>query len=1035
MSSSTDPRFLLFFRNGHLLLLTILVILIAGYSALSSLPILEDPRITHRNPVVLTSVPGAPAERVEALVTEPIEVALREVAEVKEIRSNSREGLSFIAIELEDQVTSATNQEVFSRLRDKIRDVEPDLPATALRPRFIDQRRPIAWTVTVALSSDEPERDLIVMQRQAEVLADRLRDVPGTELAEVFAAPESEVLLEVDRQRLATLGLSIDDIARELAAANPRLPAGVWRSRDNRLLLEVAGAFETVEQIRDVPVSRDGQGRVVLLGDLATLSRGIRTPPETIGLLDNRRAVFIAARMAEGVRIDTWSDGVRDTLERYQAGREGIRFDWVFTQDSYTRDRLGSLASSLIVGAVLVTLVIFLVMGWRAALIVGSAMPLVAALVLFITLLRGGTLHQMSIFGMIIALGLLVDNAIVITDEIQRRMHRGQRPADAVAGALGHLFGPLLASTLTTALAFMPILLLPGNAGDFVGDIGRSVIVAILSSFVLSMSVIAALAGRYLKAVQHGESDQSHWWQTGLLASGGEGALRQRWRDLLHRPVLAIGLAVILPFTGFGLATTLGNEFFPPTDRDMFQVEIWLPETARLSHTGRVVERADAVIRQAAGVEHVYWQIGANFPRVYYNQLRNQDGNAEYAQAVLKVDSPETTDRLVPQLQRQLDEALTDAVVVVQAFGQGPPVDAPVQFEVCGADIATLVSLGKQLQGRFLDHPDMLHSRVTMGPGTPQLEVAVDQAQARRLGLTRADIARQLDAATRGVVATDLLEADQSMPIRLRYRDQERNDLALLEQLPLALPGGGWTPLGSVATTELAAEPAVISRIDRQRCNIMRGYIRAEALPIDVSDAIQTDLEKGDFNLPAGYRLQVGGSVAEESEAVGNLAIYAPVLITLMLTTLVLAFRSFALAALLVSVALLCVGVGLIGTWLMSFPFSFNTILASLGLVGIALNDSIVVLAAIRAQPDARRGETEAVFQAARSTSRHVLSTTLTTMGGFLPLLLLVGGDFWPSLAIVLVVGVAGASSLALVYVPAMYILAQRLTRRLSTAV
>ena len=1017
-----------FHDNRHLLGVTILIVLAAGVTAFFALPRLEDPRINNRNPVVLTIAPGVTADRVEALITEPLERALDEISEIKDVESTSRAGISALAIALKDEVRAGENERIFSKIRDRLASVEPELPPEASSPVLDDERDPAAFTLIVALTWDAAARDdvepeLGLLTRLASDLADGLRGVAGTEIVRLYGAVDEEVVVSLDASTAASLGVGAGDAARSLASADAKLAAGVVRAPHRDVRVEVAGSFDAIDRLRRVPITDASGGRLATVGDVATVERAWRTPVTEIGLTGGERAVFVAARMETGRRVGAWAERARGVVDGFRdVAGGGVTIDLTFDQSEYTVDRLRGLGFNLLLGALVVTLVVTITMGLRSSLIVALAIPVTTAAAMFGVLVGGGQLHQMSIFGMIIALGLLIDNAIVVVDEIRKRCDRGLPPRDALASTLRGLAAPLFASTLTTCLAFAPIVLLPGNAGDFVGSIGWSVILAVASSYALSMTVIAALAARFGRFGSTGGKPR----RGGVLSGGVPGGPVARGfsrflRAGLRAPVALLLVAAIPPAAGFAVAGSLGRQFFPPVDRDMFDVRVWLPERTPIDRTRSLVQEITAAANEWADVERTHWLVGGSFPSVYYNLSMNQDNASHYAQGVIEATSAEAVRTLVPDLQRRLDERFPGAQIVMRSFGQGPPVDAGVSFRIRGPSVASLQELGEQVRGRLQAHPDVLHTRTSLPRGEPQLTARVDEDLARFAGLPLREIAARLRDRLDGAVGGSLLEDVEELPVRVRVGDAERASVSDLASAELAGVGGSWTPLDALGPLELTPTNAGVTRFNARRANIIDGYTREDALPIDVTRAVQDRLDADGFELPPGYTLELGGSLEQDREAVADLMRAAPVLASIMLAALVLTFRSVRLAVVLVAVGGLSVGLALLSTWAIDFPVSFNTILGTFGLIGIAFNDSIVVLAAIRDDPRARAGDPDAIAEAVMGCSRHVVSTTLTTIGGFLPLLLLQGGEFWPSLAIVLAGGVSGATLLATVFVPAAY--------------
>ena len=426
--------------------------------------------------------------------------------------------------------------------------------------------------------------------------------------------------------------------------------------------MEVAGAFDTAARVSAVPLVADS-GRVANLGDFARVSRTWTDPPGEIAYSNGRRAVLVGARTRDAVHLDDWSRAARAVVADFAplAG-EGITVETVSDQSRYTETRLAQLGGNLVAGAGVILLVVLLTMGLRAAVVVGAALPLSAALTLFGLDLAGVQIHQMSIFGLIIAVGLLIDNAVVMTDEVRQQRALGLAPDDAASAAVAYLFTPLAASTFTTILGFMPIFLLSGNIGDFVGPIAVSVNLALAVSFALSMTLIPALAARFAPPALPGET--AHWWRQGWSSPALTAGYRALLGGALRRPALTLAVGLILPAAGFWAAGQLGNQFFPAADRDQFEVQVWLGPDAEVTATAARVRAMEDLIRASGDVRGVTWVVGGSSPPVYYNQLRDQDDNPAYARGtVLSADAAEAK-RLVGALQDRLPDAFPDARIV-----------------------------------------------------------------------------------------------------------------------------------------------------------------------------------------------------------------------------------------------------------------------------------------------------------------------------------------------------------------------------------
>ncbi|MEM1159092.1 MAG: efflux RND transporter permease subunit [Verrucomicrobiota bacterium] len=1014
----------LFYRNRHLLFLSIVVIMVAGLGAALNLPRQEDPRIVNRSPIILTFMPGASSDRIETLITEKLENGLNEIDEIKNIESTSRAGVSLVSVELLDAVQEDRKDEIFSRIRDKVQEVQPLLPPEATVPFIDDKRDPIAFTKIIAVQwTAAGEIPLGLLNRLAEDLADRIRNVPGTEIVRLYGAPDEEITVAADWEELAELGLSVESLASQIAAADTKSPAGVLRSENANVQLEVDGELDSLQRIAEVPVLTNPSFGVLRVGDIAEVKRGWQLPVREMAYIDHQRSILLAVRMRGEQRVDLWAEQVRDVMATFEDSLgENIAISPFFEQVDYTMARLNELIGNLIAGAAIVVLTVFLMMGWRLALIIGAALPLVVSLVLFVFQLGSIPIHQMSIFGMIIALGLLIDNAIVMADEVATRIGRGQSRLQAVEGAVGHLFFPLLSSTITTVLAFAPIMLLPGGAGDFVGTISVGVILALIASFFVAMTIVSGLSGRF---VQHGNS------KANVLSRGlghyVEKLLAPVIRLALLRPILAAALVVLLSFGGFALSSTLGNSFFPAVDRNMFEVHVWLPESASIERTSRDALEMDRLAREFPETRHVYWLAGGSFPSVYYNLIMNQDNSPHYAHGIIVTGSSDETETLIPKLQQQLTHEFPHAQIVVREFGQGPPVVADVEYRLFGPDMDVLKDLGEQVRLKLQQQPEVQVTQTSLPRARPKLFIDADQNEVHLAGLSLGMLARQFQSNLEGSMGGTLIEDLEELPVRVRLTSDRRSaEKAITATLLASRTGSDSIPLAALGEVELRPETGGITRYNGERTNIISAYTLEGALPIEISRRVLQEIETEKL-IPPGYRIDVGGAAEQDGEAKGNLLLYVPVLLTLTVATLILTFRSVILAALLVVAAGLSVGFGLATTWVAQFPISFNTILGSLGLIGLAFNNSIVVIAAIRSETVARSGEMDAVYHAVMGTSQHIVSTTLTTIGGFMPLLLLAGGEFWPSLAIVLGGGVGGSMLIALILVPAAYLLLCRI--------
>lgn len=1025
----------LFYDNRRLLALLIVLIAVAGVSSYLVLPRMEDPVLTQRAALVNTLYPGSPPDRVESLVTDPIEEELREVPEVKELRSFSRTGVSTITVELRDDVYEA--DEVWSRVRDKIDDARPLLPPEALAPDF-DLLEVTAYAKIVALTwRSESEVSYAVLLRLAEELEERLRDVGGTREVDTFGHPSEEYTVEVDGAALASIGLTPVDVADQLAASDAKESAGLVRAEEGSLLMEVDSQLDGVARLASTPIryARSGResgepDRFVTLQTVADVRKGVADPPRRLALVRGRPAVVLGVLVRADQRIDLWHERASRAVEEFAAGLPpAVALVSVFDQSGYVTERLGSLAVNLVASGLSVALVIWWMMGWRSSVAVIVALPLASLMVLAAMRWLGVPIHQMSVTGLIISMGLLIDNAIVVVDEVSERIAHGSEPGAAVSEVVRHLALPLTGSTATTALSFAPIALMPGPAGEFVGSIAIAVMLSVGASVALALTVTPALAAMILP---RGGASAGGWWVSGVSLPRLGALYRKSLAWSMRRPLTSIALSVAPALVGFPLGALLTEQFFPPAERDQFQVQLDLPAGASISQTRRLAERATEVLRSHPRVVGVDWFLGESAPSFYYNLLANRSGVPQYAQAIVKIDGLSGYSELLRALQRELDAELPEGRFLVRQLEQGPPFDAPIEVRLFGPDLAVLETLGTEVRRLLAGVPEVTHTLSDLSESLPKLDLTIDESEARLAGLSNLAIARQLDAALEGATGGAVLEGTENLPVRVRVAGDQRSRLTHVASTDLVgLVGAGEpnrTPLSALGSPRLVRERSAVPRLNGERMNEVRAFIEAGALPSRVQGTFRERLAASGFELPPGYRLEYGGEGSKRDDAVGNLMSSVAVLVVAMAASLVVTHRSFRLASVIGAVGVLSIGLALGSLALAGYPFGFMAIIGAMAGVGVAINDSIVVLAALQENEAAEAADPEAVVGVVMRSTRHVLATTFVEIVGFMPLIL--DGGFWPPMAVAVMGGVTGATALAFYMVPQAFLLVRRAALR-----
>jgi multidrug efflux pump subunit AcrB len=863
-----------------------------------------------------------------------------------------------------------------------------------------------------------------ILSRIAETLRINLANTQGTEIAETWGEAEEEIRVGLDPYKLVASGMSAGRVASAIARADTKIPAGRLRSGSSDMLVEVQADLKSTERIARIPLAVSANNQTLRVSDIASVSKTTLDPPRSLAFHGSERVIFVNAKMQPGLQIETWTKSALATVNKLEASLpDGIALDVVYLQNTYTGDRMMSLGTNLVFALILVLLLLIWMMGLRSALTVGIALPLSGAMVLVGMMYLQIPLHQMSVTGLIISLGLLIDNAIVVVEDYKLKRKRGAQISTAIEQSIQHLWVPLGASTATTVFAFMPIALAPGGVGDFTGTLGVTVALSVASSFLLAMTVIPAFAG-YLEN-RWPSRGGGRWWQQGFSNPSLAAAYRRTLQVAINRPIIGIGAALIMPFIGFALAPTLTNQFFPAVDRNQFQVQIALPSQASIWETRDSVVRADEVLRSYPNVTDTFWTIGEGAPRVYYNVVSLNERVPSFASGWVNTTSAVDTEKVLKTLQDDLSRALPEAEVLAIPFEQGPPTNAPIELRIIGPDLNVLGREAQTLRALVSALPKVTFVRATLSTAEPKLAFAPRENAAAAGGLSTGELAQNINALLSGQAAGTVVEGNRQIPVRVQLADRYRNDMADLTTLPMLANNRDGIPLQELGEWQLQPTASAIDRRQGERLSTVQAFLQPFTLPDTVMQDIRATLAEKGYQPPPGYRLSVGGVAEESAESMGNIVSVFVFFALAMTAVVILSLNSFRQAGLIGLVAILSFGLALLGLRIFGYPFGYMALIGALGMMGLAINGAIIVLSALKASPEASSGETEAVVNVVMDASRHIISTTLTTIGGFIPLIVN-GGKFWPPLATAIAGGVAGSAVIALYLIPASYAAIQR---------
>ena len=1006
-------------EKNRITAVALLLVLAGGLSAYRGMSRAEDPGFTVRVAQVVTRFPGASPERVERLITDPIEEAIQELPEIDYLSSTSKTGVSIVMVNVRDEFDDL--QPIWSDLRRKVERAARRLPEGVIGPQVNDEFGDVFGIVVTVTGDGYSYAEL---KQVADEVRDELLRVPDVAKVDIYGAQDERIFVDYDNARLAELGLSPMQLRSILDSANIIIPGGSIRTGVERIALEPTGNFESVDDLRRTVVTLPGRSEIVFLEDLAAISRGYADPPAGRVYTSGTPGLALGIAMRDGGNMITLGNGIRQEIERLQAIYPiGVDFDVVAFQPEHVARKVREFMVNLgqAVGIVLVVMLLFL--GPRTGLVVASLVPMAMITSLLVMSFLGVGLDQMSLAALIIALGMLVDNAIVMAESIMVQMAAGRRPVDAAVACARELRIPLLISSLTTAVAFLPISLAQSTTGEYTRPLFQVITIALLSSWLLALTMTPLLCVLFLKVrpVAAGERFAGRVYAAyrGLLVA------------CLRRPALtvaAVAVVFVVAMQGFRIIPSL---FFPPSDKPIFTATYELPAGTSIERTIEVVEAVDDFIAAGLhagaggavrGITNWATFAGNGGPRFYLGH-NPQPANPQFAFSLFNAtDRAVITDELIPRIAAFCRERYPEVEVELDPLQLGPPVSAPVQVRLAGRDPDRLFELADRVKAEIRSLPGAVGITDDWGMRSKKLVVAVDQPRARRAGVTSQDVAISLQTALSGIETTQYREGETAIPVTLRSTLAGRTDVTKLESLNVyAQATGDAVPLLQVADAEIVWEPSIIRRRERLKTVTVSAALAPGVTAADVVAQLRPRLEAEQAGWPVGYRYELGGEAETSARANQSITEQLPVAGLLILLLLIGQFNSVRRTAII----LLTIPLGLIGVvaglLIAQSYVGFMTLLGIVALAGIIINNGIVLIDRIRIEIDDNGLDPErAVVEAAQSRFRPILLTTATTVAGLLPLWF-GGGPMWEPMAIAIVFGLLGATVLTLGVVPVLY--------------
>jgi multidrug efflux pump subunit AcrB len=982
----------------RLVIAAVLLLSILGAFAWQTMNRQEDPFFPYRYGQISVVWPGAEPLDVERLVLNPLEEKLSEIDVVNELQSSARMGVANIILGMHQHVYDTDT--AWQRIRVAIEEAERDFPP-GTEPPDINERSMDTQAIVLAITGSENRLELLEAARK---LRRELFAASLVERIEILADPEEQVLLRVDDAAMLQAGLSRDMLASQLHADNQVVPGGSLVMNGRYLVLQPQTRPRSIQALQETLI-RTPEGDLVPLSALAAVERQPAEPAGERLWWNDEPAVGLALVMPESranqVHI---GEAVREMIESRREAYAPLHIREMFYQPAWVEARLKELGRSLLLGVSIVAVLLLLTMGWRLGLTVSLMLPLVTLSSIAVYAIGGGVLHQMAVAGLVIALGMLVDNAIVMVENIQWHLDQGRSRQQAVTRSVRELAAPLATATLTTLAAFMPLLLAKGDTGDFTRAIPVTVMLVLAVSYVYAVLATPTVASMVLRPSPRTSEPR-------VVGLG-----RYLGGFATTRPFVVLVASVLALLGSLSLAGWVDRDFFPSTDRNQMIVDLHFPEGTHPELTSIQALGLADMLRQHPKVEEVHTFTGTTGPKFYYNLLVSPRTPHRARLAVVTTEERDIQS-VIDWIDQYGPEQVPEARIVPRRLGQGPPVEAPVELHVYSENLADLAQTAERVLREVRKTPGVRDARHNLSEGLPALVVEVDRAEAQRHGISRAEIAESLFAATRGQTVAQWREGREPAPVRLRHRWGEQLGSEALEGIMLSGVNGP-VPLGQLVTTRLSLQPAVIQHRDLQRKAAVLGNTDPGVTYNQVYQDLMPRLNA--LELPAGARVAIGGAAEEAGEANSALFSSLPIGGLLLLVTLLLQFNSFRrVGMVMVTVPLAAIGVipGLIIT---DQPFSFTAMLGVVALVGIVVNNAIVLLELIGQYQADGLGRDQAITEAVSRRIRPILLTTATTIAGLLPLTF-TSSTLWPPMAWAIISGLLVSSLMTVLVVPALY--------------
>ena len=1000
-----------FLRNRPFALVAFVFLLALGVQSFQTIPRSEDPLLDVPAYNIVAVSPGTDPVEMEKFIIRPLEDAIKELEDVKRIQAHIRDSVA--VLEVEFNYGTDTDKKYDDLLR-QLNGQRSKMPSNITRLEVLRFQTTNVAIMQIALVSKEAS--YARLQDLAEKLRKRLETVPGLRNAEKHAFPAKEVLVSLNIVAMAKQQIGFQKILSAIQSANAIIPGGGVEVGDRRLNLKTSGAFTNLDQIRNIPLTVPVSGGVgvTYLRDVADISWGYEEKI-VFGRYNRERAVFVTAMMQKGKNIFTLSDGLKEKLDDFRKELPAdVRLELGFDQSKNVEHRLSRLEHDFAL-ALLLVLITLAPLGFRASLIVMISIPLSLALGLAALQWCGFSLNQLSIVGCVIALGLVVDDAIVVVENIARFRRGGHGAIESARLATRQIFVAVIGTTVTLLFAFIPLLMLPEGAGQFIRSLPAAVVFAVISSLFIALTIVPWLASLLLIGNENPEGN----FMLRVVHRGIAGFYRPILHACMQHRISTLVIAALLTCLSFGLIPSIGFSLFPKADTPHFLVQITATEGAGVVATNRIAEKVEELLHRQPEITNTFTSIGQGNPQIYYNLLQaDQKANLAEIFVSLKEFDPKKTPIFIEKLRHAAD-LIPGAQIVFKEFENGPPISAPIEVRVKGDDLHELSRLAGEIETLIRSTPGTRNVNNPVRVLRTDFKVRLNEDQLAVLGMTESDAEQAVRVAFAGLDAGRFRESNgDERTIRLVLPQGDRASLQTWMDAQLPAANGSFTPITQIADLELSSAPALIERRNRERLVTLSAYPQAGFNTDRVTMALKERLDS--FKFPPGYSYEFGGEVESRNESFAGFGSAILLAVFGILAVLVLEFKSFRGTLIVASVIPLGLIGGFVGLWITGYTLSFMSMIGFIALIGIEIKNSILLVDFT----NQLRGEgvplDDAIERAGETRFLPVVLTTLTALGALLPLALQ-GSAFYSPLAIVIMGGSLSSLLFSRLVTPVIY--------------